>query len=150
MFSFRRTLAEGRSRIRALCERFSAQLRDDSEARGLKLLREWLSPEQLAQFNANGYFDVIGSDTGKQYRIHYGSSMNSSLPVSHLGWIETLPLKILDEKRLFVHAGIRPGISTANQSANDLLWIREPFLSSEIPHELFVVHGHTPDQVQAT
>jgi hypothetical protein len=76
VFSFRRRLAEGRSRIRALCERFSAQLSDDSEARGLKLLREWLSAKQLAQFNAHGYFDVIGCDTGKQYRIHYGSSMN--------------------------------------------------------------------------
>jgi hypothetical protein len=30
------------------------------EVRGLKLLREWLSPEQLAQFNLEGYFDVIG------------------------------------------------------------------------------------------
>jgi hypothetical protein len=75
MFSFRRTLAEGRLRIRALCERFSAR-QDDCEARGLKLLREWLSPDQLAQFNAEKYFDVIGCDTGKRYRIHYGSSMN--------------------------------------------------------------------------
>jgi hypothetical protein len=75
MFSFRRTLAEGRSRIRALSERFSAR-QDDCEARGLKLLREWLSPDQLAQFNAEKYFDVIGCDTGKRYRIHYGSSMN--------------------------------------------------------------------------
>jgi hypothetical protein len=28
------------------------------EARGLKLLKEWLSPEQLAQHEPNGYFDV--------------------------------------------------------------------------------------------
>jgi hypothetical protein len=52
MFSFRRTLAEGRSHIRALSERFSARLQDDCEARGLKLLRQWLSPDQLAQYNA--------------------------------------------------------------------------------------------------
>jgi hypothetical protein len=76
MFLFRRTLAEGWSRIRSLCERLSAQPNDDRVARGLKLLREWLSPEQLAQFDADGCFDVIGSDTGKRYRIHYGSSMN--------------------------------------------------------------------------
>jgi hypothetical protein len=75
MFSFRRMLAEERSRERALCERFSAR-QDDCEARGLKLLREWLSPDQLAQINAEKYFDVIGCDTGKRYRIHYGSSMN--------------------------------------------------------------------------
>jgi hypothetical protein len=77
MFSFRRTLADVGSRICALREHFGARLyEDDSEARGLKLLKEWLSPGQLAQFNADGYFDVIGSDTGKRYRIHYGSSMN--------------------------------------------------------------------------
>jgi len=42
---------------------------DDCETRGLKLLKEWLSPEQLAQYDANGNFDVTGCDTGKQYRI---------------------------------------------------------------------------------
>ena len=32
---------------------------------------------------------------------------------------------------LFVHAGIRPGVPLDRQSRHDLLWIREPFLSSE-------------------
>ena len=45
-------------------------------ARGLQLLREWLSSEQLAQSEANGYFDVIGGDSGKRYRIHAGTNMN--------------------------------------------------------------------------
>ncbi len=48
----------------------------DRETRGLKLLREWLSPEQLAQYDASGYFDVTGCDTGKRYRICRGTSMN--------------------------------------------------------------------------
>jgi hypothetical protein len=47
-----------------------------SGARGLMLLREWLSREQLAQYDANSYFDVIGCDSGRQYRIHQGISMN--------------------------------------------------------------------------
>jgi hypothetical protein len=45
-------------------------------ARGLRLLRTWLSPAQSEQFNAKGYFDVIGSATGSKYRIQYGTSMN--------------------------------------------------------------------------
>jgi hypothetical protein len=49
---------------------------NDAETRGLTLLREWLSPEQLAQYHAKGYFDVIGCDSGKRYRIHHGTSMN--------------------------------------------------------------------------
>src|SRR5438128_6791245 len=47
-----------------------------SEARGLKLLRKWLTPEQLAQYDANSYFDVTGCDSGKRYRICHGNSMN--------------------------------------------------------------------------
>lgn len=46
----------------------------------------------------------------------------------------------------FVHAGIRPGVPLAKQSAEDLLWIREPFLSSSVPAEAVIVHGHTPAQ----
>jgi hypothetical protein len=46
------------------------------EARGLTLLREWLSPEQRAEFDAKRYFDVIGCDSGKRYRIYYGTMSN--------------------------------------------------------------------------
>jgi len=48
----------------------------DREARGLKLLREWLSAEQLAQFNVEGSFEVIGNHSEKRYRILHGTSMN--------------------------------------------------------------------------
>ena len=44
--------------------------------RGLKLLREWLSQEQLAQFDANNYFEVIGCHSGKRYRICQGNGAN--------------------------------------------------------------------------
>lgn len=29
-------------------------------------------PQQRAQFDAKRYFDVVGCDSGKLYRIHYG------------------------------------------------------------------------------
>ena len=45
-----------------------------TELRGLKLLREWLSQEQLAQYDAHRYFEVIGCHSGKRYRIHRTSS----------------------------------------------------------------------------
>ena len=44
--------------------------------RGIKLLREWLSVEQLAQFNNYEYFEVTGSQSGKRYRIRYGAATN--------------------------------------------------------------------------
>jgi len=73
--NLRRFLAECvRGARAALRDWFQSE--DTCERRGLKLLREWLSPEQLAQYDANRYFDVTGCDTGTRYRIHHGASMN--------------------------------------------------------------------------
>ena len=48
----------------------------EREARGLELLKEWLSPEQLAQYAAKSYFEVTGCHSGKRYRISHGTAMN--------------------------------------------------------------------------
>jgi hypothetical protein len=48
----------------------------EREARGLELLKEWLSPEQFAQYDAKNYFEVTGCHSGKRYRISHGTSMN--------------------------------------------------------------------------
>ena len=44
---------------------------------------------------------------------------------------------------VFVHAGIRPGVAMEAQDRDDLIWIREPFLSSTEDFGFKVVHGHT-------
>jgi len=49
---------------------------NDCEARGQTLLREWLSPQQLAQYDAYHYFDVTGSHSGNRYRIYFGTGTN--------------------------------------------------------------------------
>jgi hypothetical protein len=69
-----RALAEWARQLQALRQRHQ-----NLSATGkpvAKLLGEWLTPEQRAQFDANRYFDVIGCDSGKRYRIHYGSATN--------------------------------------------------------------------------
>jgi serine/threonine protein phosphatase 1 len=81
---------------------------------------------------------------GEQTLASYGVDDPSDLPPEHLDWMRSLPLQARDPHRLFVHAGIRPGVALTSQSAEDLLWIREPFLSSEEDHGVLVVHGHTP------
>ena len=40
------------------------------------MLREWLTPEQLVQFDQHRYFDVIGCHTKKRYRIRHGTERN--------------------------------------------------------------------------
>jgi hypothetical protein len=42
----------------------------------MKLLRRWLSAAQKEQFDTCGYFDVVGSHTGRRYRIKVGTSTN--------------------------------------------------------------------------
>ena len=78
----------------------------------------------------------------------YGVDDPSDLPAEHLDWMRSLPLHASDAHRLFVHAGIRPGIALSSQPDEDLLWIREPFLSSAVDHGAFVVHGHTPTRAR--
>jgi hypothetical protein len=75
-YLFRGFPTDLRSRARSWRERLRGILVDDSEARGLKLLREWLSATQRAQFDVDGHFEVIGCHTGKRYRIHQGTYMN--------------------------------------------------------------------------
>ncbi|WP_379920548.1 metallophosphoesterase family protein [Erythrobacter sp. R86502] len=44
---------------------------------------------------------------------------------------------------VFVHAGVDPARTLADQQRSDLLWIRERFLNHVGPLEKVVVHGHT-------
>ena len=69
------SVSEGARNILTLRERYRAMM-EAREARGIALLREWLSPMQRAQFDATKYFDVVGCDTGRRYRIHYGRVTN--------------------------------------------------------------------------
>jgi serine/threonine protein phosphatase 1 len=69
-----------------------------------------------------------------------------AVPQAHLDWIGKLDLTHQEGDYLFVHAGIRPGRPLKQQSRNDVLWIREPFLSDRTPRDMVVVHGHTPAQ----
>jgi serine/threonine protein phosphatase 1 len=66
------------------------------------------------------------------------------VPAEHLRQLRSLNLLHAAGDYLFVHAGIRPGIKLEEQEVEDLLWIREPFLSWDERLGPVVVHGHTP------
>jgi Calcineurin-like phosphoesterase len=70
------------------------------------------------------------------------------IPVQQLLFLRDLALTHREGPYLFVHAGIRPDVGLGQQARQDLLWIREPFLSAkgELGGEpgMVVVHGHTP------
>ena len=74
----------------------------------------------------------------------YGVSSALELPAAHVAWLRSLRLAFDDGLRFFVHAGINPARPLDRQDRHDLLWIREPFLSSRRQFGRLVVHGHTP------
>ncbi len=64
-------------------------------------------------------------------------------------FLRALPLFHRLDGYVFVHAGLRPGLSMALQMEADMLWIREGFLDWDgplLPEALVAaaVHGHTP------
>jgi len=67
----------------------------------------------------------------------------SALPPDHLEFFHHLPLSYGIGDYFFTHAGVHPGRSLDKQLNQDLLWIREPFLSSNNDYGKVVVHGHT-------
>jgi len=74
----------------------------------------------------------------------YGVSEPGALPREHVTWWRSLPLRYDDGSRFFVHAGVDPATPLDAQRDDDLLWIREPFLSDPRDYGRLVVHGHTP------
>jgi len=65
MFLVRRSRSDA---VRELYRNFFAE--NTKEARGRRLLREWLSLDQRAQFDDKDYFEVVGCDSRRRYRIY--------------------------------------------------------------------------------
>ena len=74
-----------------------------------------------------------------------GEILAQAVPPSHRRFVRTLRQSYRFGRYFFAHAGVRPGVPLDRQSAEDLLWIREPFLSASDDFGAIVVHGHTPN-----
>ena len=72
------------------------------------------------------------------------SALNAAVPADHLDFLATLPFSLGFGDFFFCHAGIRPGIALADQSPDDLVWIRQAFHGWTDLHPKVIVHGHTP------
>jgi serine/threonine protein phosphatase 1 len=72
------------------------------------------------------------------------SEWAARIPLQHLLFLRDLAISHRVGPYLFVHAGIMPGVPLDKQNRHDMIWIREPFLSSKADHGAIIVHGHTP------
>lgn len=77
------------------------------------------------------------------YLVKLGEHLRNAMPEYHIDFLNSLSLKKEFGDYLFVHAGVHPDKGLEDQSREDLLMIREPFLSSVKPLSKCIVHGHT-------
>jgi serine/threonine protein phosphatase 1 len=67
----------------------------------------------------------------------------ATLPAAHIAFLRGLTRMHREGDYLFAHAGIRPGVALNEQTLDDLVSIRQPFLWSERSAGVIVVHGHS-------
>lgn len=107
---------------------------------------------------STGWLELGGDETLLSYGVdirrtlHRGKERDNRLkellaeaiPDTHRHFLVNLPSCLRAGQLVFAHAGIRPGVSMDDQRDEDLMWIREPFLSDGPGQDLLVIHGHTP------
>ena len=100
-----------------------------------EMFLDYLQGKNVLLYMANG-----GWETLKNYETEAGIIV---VP-EHLEFIKNLQLYYEQEVFIFVHAGLRPGVSLEDHDERDFLWIRGDFLDSDYEFGKTVVFGHTP------
>jgi serine/threonine protein phosphatase 1 len=101
----------------------------------------WLHPRLGGDTTMASYgIDAKGSRREKDIQ----KEAFASVPPAHLDFLRGLQLTHETDDLFFAHAGIRPGVPLANQTEEDLLWIRQEFHIAHKPHPKLIIHGHTP------
>jgi len=103
-------------------------------------LRAWL---KVGGWQCAQSFGVeIGSLFGQpEERIL--SELLDHIPEATIRFLESFSDSVRFGDYFLVHAGVRPNVALDLQRAQDLHWIREPFLSSTRDYESLIVHGHS-------
>lgn len=114
--------------------------------------------ETLLQFLADPAIGDVwrnfgGLETLRSYGVSHAAGKSwaqtrseflTVFPRSHEAFFKNLQLYKAVGDYLFVHAGVKPRVPLAEQREQDLLWIRDEFLTSTVNFGRVVVHGHTP------
>jgi serine/threonine protein phosphatase 1 len=106
------------------------------------ILDFWRSQGGLATLHSYGV-NVGAAMAGREFE-EVQAAFTARFPKHHRDFLATLKVSAVIGDYFFCHAGVRPGVALDCQNRDDLLNIREPFLSSEAEHGKLVVHGHTP------
>jgi len=100
-----------------------------------QMFADYLDGHEPTMFLMNGGLKTLSS---------YQDNGQWPIPSAHRDFLQALHNVYEMAEYIFVHAGLRPGISLAQQEAWDLLWIRREFVTSNYDWGKVVVYGHTP------
>jgi serine/threonine protein phosphatase 1 len=95
---------------------------------------DFLSGLDISTFLING-----GESTLRSYYID-GETI---IPQEHIHFINNLQILVELQDYCTVHAGFRPGLQIKDQSIDDMIWIREPFIYSKYDFGKKIIFGHT-------
>jgi len=107
-----------------------------------KRIGEWRQYGGLPTLLSYGLHPSLNPSPEEQIQLITG--LNAALPASHVAFMRGLPSSFVCGDYYFVHAGVRPGVPLEAQRDEDMLWIRDEFLSCEDHFGKYIVHGHTP------
>lgn len=86
---------------------------------------------------------IKGLMVGKGYD-EAAAALRAAMPTSHIQFLTSLEHFATIGKYFLCHAGVRPNVPLTQQSVDDLLWIRDDFLNSDLFFGKIIIHGHTP------
>jgi serine/threonine protein phosphatase 1 len=124
-----------------------------------KLLEEPEAWGLQAAYALRGNHEAMYLDACEGYKIstwaNNGGKYQELNQLSlHSNWIRNLPIYMVVGNTMFIHAGVFPGHDPAktieNKRTDNLVWMREPFMTIGPQLEKWtnkikrVVHGHTP------
>ena len=107
-----------------------------------KMFLDYLAGAHEELYLANGGLPTLKSYGCDKSSVSTLGSLE--IPSDHKAFYNSLKLYFEVEGYYLVHAGFRPGIPIQRQSEIDMIWIREPFISSSYDFGKKVVFGHTP------
>lgn len=97
------------------------------------------------------WLDWGGAATALSYGVNparepiLSAALTRAIPLEDMRFIRMLRPSFRYGPYFFAHAGVLPQRALDEQLANDLLWIRKPFLDHQGNFGAVVVHGHTPN-----
>jgi len=106
------------------------------------MFNQWLRLGGVETLASYGVASV--SSINRRRVAELQAAFHHALPPAHFRFFRDQQTSFACGDFFFAHAGVKPHVELSNQTENDLLWIREEFLTCREDFGKIVVHGHTP------